>query len=327
MDRSATTTEAPVLKLRFSTEQLAPHQRIPVWREVFGRAMARLDFAPPPDGHLIAQAELQSFQGFSLVSMASTELRYQKPANLINSDDLILTIVDSGFWSGSQLGREVQLQAGDAVLCANGEVAAGAVLGRRIMFRIPRDVAEPMVPDVMAMASRPIRRQQRALPLLRHYLRGLRDGSMLGTAELQRLAIAHVYDLLALTLGGTRDAAKLAQGRGLRAARLHAVKDDVARNLTGGDVSVGAVAARHQVTPRYVQMLFEHDGTTFAEHVLAVRLAHVHRLLSDPRRAADKAASVAFDAGFGDLSHFYRAFRRRYGLSPSDVRAQSRSTN
>ena len=33
---------------------------------------------------------------------------------------------------------------------------------------------------------------------------------------------------------------------------------------------------------------------------------------------------VVDDAGFSDLSYFYRVFRRRYGASPSDVRAQVR---
>jgi AraC-like DNA-binding protein len=31
------------------------------------------------------------------------------------------------------------------------------------------------------------------------------------------------------------------------------------------------------------------------------------------------------EAGFGDLSYFNRAFRRRYGASPSDVRAPAKS--
>jgi AraC-like DNA-binding protein len=60
------------------------------------------------------------------------------------------------------------------------------------------------------------------------------------------------------------------------------------------------------------------------EYVLDQRLALAHRLLSDPRRASDKIASVAFAAGFGDVSYFYRAFRRRYDLLPTDVRAQAR---
>jgi AraC-like DNA-binding protein len=34
-------------------------------------------------------------------------------------------------------------------------------------------------------------------------------------------------------------------------------------------------------------------------------------------------SSIALDAGFGDISYFNRAFRRRYGATPSDVRAQA----
>jgi AraC-like DNA-binding protein len=35
--------------------------------------------------------------------------------------------------------------------------------------------------------------------------------------------------------------------------------------------------------------------------------------------------SIAFDVGFGNLSHFNRLFRRNYGATPSDVRAAARS--
>ena len=45
--------------------------------------------------------------------------------------------------------------------------------------------------------------------------------------------------------------------------------------------------------------------------------------LSDPRRTREKIASVALEAGFGDVSYFYRAFRRRYDVLPTDVRAQA----
>jgi AraC-like DNA-binding protein len=82
-------------------------------------------------------------------------------------------------------------------------------------------------------------------------------------------------------------------------------------------------AARHQVTPRYIQKLFESEGTTLTDHVLEQRLARAYRLLSNPRHAAEKISAIAFDCGFGDLSYFYRSFRRHYGATPSDVRAQS----
>jgi AraC-like DNA-binding protein len=46
-----------------------------------------------------------------------------------------------------------------------------------------------------------------------------------------------------------------------------------------------------------------------------------HRLLTDPRRAGQKISTIAFDVGFGDLSYFNRAFRRHYGVAPSELRA------
>jgi AraC-like DNA-binding protein len=63
---------------------------------------------------------------------------------------------------------------------------------------------------------------------------------------------------------------------------------------------------------------------TFTEFVLGQRLARAHRMLSDPRLADQKISTVAFDAGFGDLSYFNRVFRRRFGATPSELRAESR---
>jgi AraC-like DNA-binding protein len=45
-------------------------------------------------------------------------------------------------------------------------------------------------------------------------------------------------------------------------------------------------------------------------------------MLSDVRHAGTKISTIAFDAGFNDLSSFYRAFRRRFGALPSEIRAQ-----
>lgn len=63
--------------------------------------------------------------------------------------------------------------------------------------------------------------------------------------------------------------------------------------------------------------------TTFSEFVLAQRLARAHRFLTDPVRSDDTIGTIAFEAGFGDLSHFNRTFRRYYGATPSDIRAAS----
>ncbi|QCI67153.1 helix-turn-helix transcriptional regulator [Phreatobacter stygius] len=108
--------------------------------------------------------------------------------------------------------------------------------------------------------------------------------------------------------------------RGFRAVRLDAIKRLVLDNLGEPDLTVGKAAAAQRVTPRYVQMLFEAEGTTFSAFVLGRRLAFAHRMFSDPRLAKRAIGAVALDAGFGDLSYFNRAFRRAYGETPSDLR-------
>jgi AraC-like DNA-binding protein len=44
-------------------------------------------------------------------------------------------------------------------------------------------------------------------------------------------------------------------------------------------------------------------------------------MLSDPRLGKRPVSAIAYDVGFRDLSYFNRTFRRRYGATPTDVRA------
>jgi len=135
--------------------------------------------------------------------------------------------------------------------------------------------------------------------------------------------IAEIADGIALMAGATREATEAGNAGRLRAARLHAIKQDIERWLDRPDLSVVALAARHCCTPRQVQRLFEREGTTFTAYVHAQRVGRACRLLSDPRRRADKISVVASDCGFSDVSYFNRVFRRRYGMAPSDVRSDA----
>jgi AraC-like DNA-binding protein len=45
--------------------------------------------------------------------------------------------------------------------------------------------------------------------------------------------------------------------------------------------------------------------------------------LCDSRQAHRSISEIALSSGFGDVSYFNRAFRRRYGASPSEVRTKN----
>ena len=46
-------------------------------------------------------------------------------------------------------------------------------------------------------------------------------------------------------------------------------------------------------------------------------------MLVDSRFRDEKISTIAYDCGFADVSYFNRMFRRSYGASPSDIRAQT----
>ena len=66
-------------------------------------------------------------------------------------------------------------------------------------------------------------------------------------------------------------------------------------------------------------MLFEAEGLSFLEYVFAERLpGHMKCSTTDSDRTI---SAIAFAVGFSDLSHFNRTFRRRFGRTPTEVRA------
>jgi AraC-like DNA-binding protein len=118
-----------------------------------------------------------------------------------------------------------------------------------------------------------------------------------------------------------------AQSGELRAARLGAIKRDIVNNLRQNALSIHATASRHGVSVRYIHQLFAADGTSFSKFVLQQRLAAVHLMLRDARFFGRAVTAIAFEVGFDDVSSFDRAFRRRYGATPSDVRETARQRN
>jgi AraC-like DNA-binding protein len=188
------------------------------------------------------------------------------------------------------------------------------------VVRLPRASLSPLVRNIDDAVLRSIPRGTGMLNLLRNYVDALFDDPVLAMPEMRQLAVAQLCDLVAVTLGATRDATAAAEGRGIRAARLRAVKSDIDAHLAYDDLSPGTVAKRQRVSDSYIRKLFEGEGTSFSQFVLGRRLVRAHRMLTDRRWADRSIAWIAFEAGFGDLSYFNRTFKRFYSTTPSEIR-------
>jgi hypothetical protein len=181
------------------------------------------------------------------------------------NDDIVLQLHQSGERIVSQRGREATAAADGGLFLSNADPSAVILPGpsRSVGIALPRRLMKALSPGIEDALIKPLPTHGGALRLLQHYLQMLRDDAALASPELRQAAANHVQDLCALAAGATRDAAEIASGRGVRAARLRALAADIAHNLDG-DVSVTALARRQQVTPRYIQKLFEGEGSTLS---------------------------------------------------------------
>jgi hypothetical protein len=101
---------------------------------------------------------------------------------------------------------------------------------RYVAFRIPRKTITPMARDLSTILSRRMP-QSEALRLLANYATALDDRAL--TSPVLRQAFAtHIVDLVALAIGANSEAAEVARGRGLQAARLKAIKDEILARIT-----------------------------------------------------------------------------------------------
>jgi AraC-like DNA-binding protein len=309
--------------LRLSSDDLPERDRLEYIREVYGRAIIKHDIEPHPGRPFRWRGTLRAMPGLGLAATAFTAVRARRTSAQIDGDDVVLNITLAGGRVLRQLGREAVVTAGAAVLSSSADAGTCDThsASRCVSIRVPRGALAARVADLDAALVRTIPAGTPPLSLLVRYIEVLQTGDALRDPQTRSLVVAHVYDLVALALGATRDAAAAAQCRGLRAARLRAVKADIAANLGAGRLSLAEVARRQGISASYVRKLFESERTSFTDFVLSERLAQAHRVLRDPSCAGRPVSDIAFAAGFGDLSYFNRAFRRRFGDTPSGIRA------
>jgi AraC-like DNA-binding protein len=294
------------------------------------RGMTWVSFKPMPDLPCGIDFTLRRFADLGLLSGTVQGVRHQhaRRDSGDGDDDFSFHINVRGKSVVAGPRGETTLCDGDAMLLSysvSRSISRPEPVDHRVI-RLPRAVLIPLVRNIDDAVLLPIPRGTGMLNLLRGYVDAAFNDPTLAIPEMRRLMVAQLCDLVAVTLGATSDAAAGADGRGLRAARVRAIKTDIEAHLVHGNLSPGIVARRQKVSESYIRKLFEGEGTSFSQFVLARRLVRAHRMLTDRRWAERSIAWIAFEVGFGDLSYFNRTFKHFYGTIPSEIRGRLRYT-
>jgi len=310
---------------RFSTDKFPTYERLEAWQEIFGRKVVGIDTTPLSDAPFRVDLRVRALPGLTIIAEEHSPLRMARTSALLaDGDDGVVLGINATQCVSQQFGRETTLEPGDGVLLSNADIGTHDIpaASRMLGLSLSRSRLLPHLRNADNGLMRRIPRDTAALGLLKRYL-VLLGREALSTPALQHAAVNHIYDLAAVALGPTRDAAEAAAGRGLAAARLKAIKADIDKNLGSFALSLTTLAKRHGVTPRYIRVLFEREGTSYSDYVREHRLARAFRRLTSADHSHTLISAIAYEAGFGDVSNFNRAFRRRYGASPTQMRGDT----
>ncbi|WP_328953008.1 helix-turn-helix domain-containing protein [Kitasatospora purpeofusca] len=240
-------------------------------------------------------------------------------------EDYQLTLVSGGSFRLSHMGRD-ELIAGDLVLADTSRPMATECVRadgpvRALVLQVPRS-AVPLRPErVDRLLARRIPARRGSGAILSGFLNTL-VGQAPHCAEDELAGFGPVLlDLvgacLAHQLGALAEAPAEARAR----LTLERVLAFVEHNLGDPDLTPRLIAERHHLSLRALYALFEDRPESVAATVRRRRLERSRADLARRDPGGRSVRAVAARWGFSSHAAFSRAFRERYGLTPSEHRA------
>ena len=286
--------------------------------------MLNLDFEPIPGALIYASTE-PVCDGMRIARSSFSPGFIKRDNEIRDGDDSVGFLISRSRHIEVRKWRSFKLRRGDAALM---RVSDPGRLGSRESFKyvamlVPFAELQARVADVGAMVAERVPRNSEALLLLHAYIRTLEKGGLATHPQAHDIIRRHIIDLIGLSVGSHRALGE-SDMSAVTAGRLNAALEYIAVNFHEPGLSLESVARSQGISSRYLQRLLEKSGTSFIAQVSERRLLNAFVLLSDTSLAAWRISQIALHAGFSDISHFNRTFKRRYGASPSEIRDRAR---
>jgi AraC-like DNA-binding protein len=317
------------VQLVFTTKELPAAKRYDAWRE------ALCDHYVHVDSVRDTKADYDGFireAGFGAVTVTdcfiSPQTIFRRKSHLahIDKDCYYLALIQKGRQRVEQHGRTIVHGPADGVMFSAAEpyVLGAHEAYRAIYLEFPRAALNQRGSALDKILSTSINLSSGLGRVI-----GDLCGSMVLEADtLQDGTRARlgeqVLDMLALALApGEGGDAPLAESS-VQAARLRLVRKYIEAHLGSPLLNPERVAHANQVSVRALHYLFKPTGQSVSDYIWERRLQRCREELELATCSRRSVTEIALACGFNSLSHFSSMFRRRFGVTPSEMRAGAR---
>ena len=306
---------------------LPPSEQFDAWHDAVSKAFVPLDATSRTEGVFGGTLANRTVGAVQISDVAGGAVDVYRSAQAIRRFDpgyLKLGMQLRGYGLVTQDGREAPLTPGDFALY---DTRRPYQLGFNSEFRMlvvmfPRELLNLRSDDLAKVTARRVSgcRGVGGLvsPFLNKLANELRSEQIAPTFELS----SAVLDLLAAAFSDQFGCESPIRPETRHHALILQIKAFIDGRLDDPELTTATIAAAHYISPRYLQKLFEADGSTVTDWIRRRRLDHCKRELLDPRNAAESISKIAARWGLLDSSHFSRLFRATYGMSPREFRSE-----
>jgi AraC-like DNA-binding protein len=313
------------MKLRISTEDMRARDRIPFWIDQVCAHLVEVECARVGDAEgfhgSVEKLDLHGMEIAQIRASAQTVRRTSALANSTEAETLLVNIQRHGSGSVRQDGRLTVLEPGDFAVYSSArpyELSFDREFGQTVLM-MPATAVPAIWSDLDRVSAVKVPGSSDAAQILL----SLVDSACRATEAIPPALSTSLADTIrhALHASVAPLASTAAQEAHLERYHLERIRGVVRARLGDPDLDAQAIAVAVNLSVSHVHRLFRRQPQTLMGFVWSTRLEACHRVLVGHHAEGRSIGQIAFLHGFNDFSHFSRAYRRRFGMSPSESRA------
>jgi len=316
----------PPTAIHLSTEDISPWHRHEWLKEIIGREYAHVDITPPRHVPLLNEMDIYTWKHLRLSCIRSNAIKLKRlPQEPLHTgqDAYFGVVLLSGEYMLEQAGREVFLSPGDMTIYDATRPHRITCPGSfsKLIVSIPRELMRQKLAGVEHCIAMKIPGSKGIGAVAADFMRASASQAT-GMSQMAFDALSdNALDLFTLALQEVRPpTSQLSRSRSLS---LYNIKSCVEKHLAHPQLDSQMIAQATGLSSRYINELLAAEHTSLMRHVWERRLEKTHQDVLGARQTGLAVSDIAMKWGFNDLSHFSRAFKRKFGVSPRALKAQA----